>query len=62
MVHAWPGHSGWSTMTNGAADSLIRVDWDPSTGYRLLVANVNGSGHWCTSYLPSRGWNNWFKC
>ena len=62
VVHAWPGSGQWRPLTNGRADKMYNVHYDPSTGYRRVDVWVNNSGVWCTSYMPGRNWYNFWKC
>ncbi|MFC6094163.1 hypothetical protein [Saccharothrix lopnurensis] len=47
---------------NGRADRTYNVHVDPATGYRRVDVRVNGSGVWCTGYLPGRDWYDFWKC
>jgi hypothetical protein len=62
VIHIWSGSGGWRPLANGRADSMYDAYFDPSTGYRLVKVQVNGSGTWCTSYQPGRDWYNFWKC
>jgi hypothetical protein len=62
VVHVWSGSGGWRPLANGRADRMYHVTNDLSTGYRLVQVWVDGSGVWCTSYMPGRDWYNFWKC